>query len=77
MVLRVIGIAFAAALCWGAYLALENYGQFANVARWTGDNDLRWLRPWLTEFRMPLLCIAGFLSLSVLSWLWQKLRLGH
>ena len=77
MGLRLIGLALAAAIGLGFWFAYENYGQFANVARWTGDSDLRWLRPWLTEFRMPLLCVAGFLGLTALSWIWSKLKLGH
>ncbi len=75
--LRLLGIAMAAALTYAAYYAHANYGAFANVGRWTGDRELNWLRPWLTEFRMPLLCVAGFLALTLLSWIWQKLRLGH
>ena len=75
--LRLAGLVAAAALAYGAFYAYDNYGQFANFARWTGDRELRWIRPWLVEFRMPLLCVAGFLSLTVLSWLWSKLKLGH
>ncbi len=77
MVLRLIGLVFALAIALGAWQAYENYGQFANIGRWTGNGDLTWLRPWLTEFRMPILCVVGFLLLSVLSWLWSKLKLGH
>lgn len=77
IVLRLVGIAAAVALAWGAFHAYDNYGQFANVGRWTGDRELNWIRPWLTEFRMPILCVVGFLALSVLSWLWSKLKLGH
>ena len=76
-VLRIVGLILALAIAYGAYVAYENYGQFANVGRWTGDRDLNWLRPWLTEFRMPLLCVAAFLALTGLSWLWSKLKLGH
>ncbi len=75
--LRIVGLVAAAALVWGAMLALDNYGQFANVARWTDVKDLGWLRAWLTEFRMPIMCVAGALALTMLSWLWQKLKLGH
>lgn len=74
---RLIGLTAAAALAYGFWVAYDSYGQVANVARWTGDQDLGWLRPWLTEFRMPLLCVAGFLALSLLSRLWSHLRLGH
>ena len=77
MVRRFLGLLFAAAIACAFWYAYENYGQFANVARWTGERDLRWIRAWLVEFRMPLLCVAGFLALTFLSWLWQKLRLGH
>ena len=77
MASRVLGLILAAAIAFGFWFAYDNYGQFANVARWTGDRGLGWLRPWLTEFRMPLLCVAGFLSLTFLSWLWSKLKLGH
>ena len=77
MVLRVLGLLFAAAIAFAFWYAYENYGQFANVARWSGDRGLGWLRAWLVEFRMPLLCILVFLALTFLSWLWQKLRLGH
>jgi hypothetical protein len=76
-VLRVIGIVAVVVLCAGAYYAYDSYGQFANVRRWSGIDDLGWLRPWLTEFRMPILCISGVLMLTVLSWAWQKLKLGH
>lgn len=75
--LRLLGLVTAAALAYGAWYAYDGYGQFANIGRWTGDRELNWLRPWLTEFRMPLLCVAGFAVLSVLSWLWSKLKLGH
>lgn len=74
---RIAGLALAAALAWGAWYAYENYGAFANVAGWTGDRGLGWLRGWLVEFRMPLLAVAGFLTLSAVSWLWSKLKLGH
>ncbi|MEL6997148.1 MAG: hypothetical protein AAFP68_02720 [Pseudomonadota bacterium] len=77
MVLRVLGLVLAAALAYSAWYAWENYGQFANVARWSGDRELRWLRGWLTEFRTVILCVAGFLALSALSWIWAKLKLGH
>ena len=77
MMLRVLGIALAAAIAFGCWYCYENYNQFANVARWTGDKDLRWIRPWLVDFRMPILCAVGFLGLSVLSWAWSKLKLGH
>ncbi|MEM9059162.1 MAG: hypothetical protein AAGD13_01765 [Pseudomonadota bacterium] len=77
MVLRVLGVVLAAALAYCCWYAWDNYGQFANVARWTGDRELRWLRPWLTEFRTVILCVAGFLALSVVSWVWSKLKLGH
>ncbi|MEO1492751.1 MAG: hypothetical protein AAFV19_11415 [Pseudomonadota bacterium] len=77
MILRVIGLLAALALCSGAYYAYDSYGQFANVRRWSGIDSLGWLRGWLTEFRMPLLCIAAFLTLTFLSWVWQKLKLGH
>ena len=72
-----IGLLLGIAILWGADHMLSTYGQYANVARWTGENSLGWLRPWLIEFRMPLLCVGGFLALSVLSWVWQRLRLGH
>lgn len=77
MLLRVLGLVLAAALAFSAWYAWENYGQFANVARWSGDRELRWVRGWLTEFRTVILCVAGFLALSVLSWIWAKLKLGH
>ncbi len=77
MALRVLGLIFAAAITFGCWYAYENYGQFANVARWTGDRELRWLRPWLVEFRMPILCVTGFLAFTGLSWLLSKLKLGH
>lgn len=77
MARRALGLVLAGALAIGLWYAWANYGQFANVARWTGDTELRWLRPWLTEFRTPLLCIAGALALSFLSWVWAKLNLGH
>lgn len=77
MMLRAFGILLTVAIATGCWFAYDNYGQFANVARWTGDRDLRWIRPWLVEFRMPILCVAGFLALSALSWLWFKLKLGH
>jgi hypothetical protein len=77
MVLRVLGLVLALALAAGLWFAYDSYGQFANVARWTGDSDLRWLRAWLVEFRMPVLCVVGFLVVSGLSWLWSKLGLGH
>ena len=77
MALRIAGLLLALAIACACWYVHENYGQFANVARWTGDRELRWLRPWLIEFRMPLLCVAGFLFLSCLSWLWSKLKLGH
>ena len=77
MVLRVIGLALAAVLIVGAWFAYGNYGEFANVPRWTGDRDLGWIRPWLTEFRMPLLAVGGFLVLTALSWLWRKTGLGN
>ncbi|MFK7942332.1 MAG: hypothetical protein AB8B85_05370 [Paracoccaceae bacterium] len=75
--LRAIGIVAVAAIVFGCWYSYDNYGQFANIGRWTGDRGLNWIRPWLTEFRMPLLCIAGFLGLTGLSWLWAKLKLGH
>ena len=77
MASRVLGLILAAAIAFGFWFAYDNYGQFANVARWTGDRGLGWLRAWLVEFRMPLLCVAGFLTLTFLSWLVQKLKLGH
>lgn len=77
MALRVAGLIFAAAIAIAFWYAYDNYGEFANVARWTGDRDLRWIGPWLVEFRMPLLCGGGFLVLTALSWLWSKLKLGH
>ena len=77
MLRRVLGLTFAALITLGFWYAYENYGQFANVARWTGDRELRWLRPWLTEFRMPILGVTAFLFLTWLSWLWSKLKLGH
>jgi len=77
MVHRLIGLAVAALLLGALWAAYANYDLFANVARWTGDRSLGWLRPWLIEFRMPVLCIAGFLSLSAISWVWNKLGLGH
>ena len=77
MVLRVVGLVAAGLIVFGLWTGYDSYGQFANVGRWTGDRDLNWLRPWLTEFRMPLLCVAGFLLLTGLSWLWSKLGLGH
>lgn len=75
--LRVAGLIAAAAIASGAWFAYDSYGQFANIGRWTGEQSLNWLRPWLTEFRMPLLCTLGFLSLTALSWVWSKLGLGH
>lgn len=76
-ILRTVGLVASAAIAYGCWYAYDNYAQFANVARWTGDRDLRWIRAWLVEFRMPLLCVAGFLGMTVLSWLWAKLKLGH
>ena len=73
----ILGLMVALGLTWAIWQGYENYGRFANVARWSGIDDLGWLRPWLTEFRMPIICIAGFLGLTLVSWLWQKLRLGH
>lgn len=75
--LRIVGLAASVLIAVGCWYAYDSYGQFANVGRWTGNRALNWLRPWLTEFRMPLLCVAGFLGLSALSWLWSKLKLGH
>jgi len=72
-----LGLALAAGLTWTFWYAWTGYGQFANVARWTGEPDLNWLRPWLTEFRAIVLCVTGFLTLSAVSWLWRLLRLGH
>ena len=75
--MRLLGLLLAAAITFVCWYAWENYGQFANVARWTGNSELRWLRPWLTEFRTVLLCAAGFLVFTALSSLWAKLKLGH
>ncbi len=77
MALRILGLAVAAVLAFGCWYVYDHYGQFANVARWTGDRDLRWIRPWLVEFRMPVLCVAGFLAFTAISSLWSKLKLGH
>lgn len=49
MALRVAGLIFAAAIAIAFWYAYDNYGEFANVARWTGDRDLRWIGPWLVE----------------------------
>ncbi|MEO0621992.1 MAG: hypothetical protein AAFU49_17085 [Pseudomonadota bacterium] len=73
---HLLGLAAAiglAALVWAGY---DNYLSFARFDQLTGLEDLRWLRPWLTEFRMPLLGVAGFLMLSVASWLLKKLGVG-
>ena len=77
MIRRVAGLALAAALMAALWYAYANYGAFADLARWTGVEALRPARPWLVEFRMPLLAVAGFLALSAVSWTWQKLKLGH
>lgn len=74
---RVIGLAVGVAIAAAFWAAWESYPQFANVARWSGDRSFGWLRAWLLEFRTPLLCCAGFLLLSVFSWLAQKTGLGH
>lgn len=74
---RVIGLALAVGLAFCGWYVWSEYQQFANVGRWAGDRDLNWLRPWLTEFRTPLLCAGGFLILTFVSWIWQKLKLGH
>lgn len=73
---KLAGLAVAAALlalCWTAW---ESYPQFANVARWTGDRSIGWLRNWLTEFRTALLCVAGFLLLSAASWILKRIGIG-
>lgn len=77
MLKRLLGLLLAAAITFGCWYAWENWAQFANVARWTGDPELRRLRPWLTEFRTVIICTVGFLALTALSWLWSKLKLGH
>ena len=77
LVRRIAGLTLAVALAAAFWAAWEYYPQFANVARWSGDRSLGWLRSGLVEFRTPLLCIAGFLLLTVVSWLAQKAGLGH
>ena len=68
----ILGIAVAVAIAFVLWQGWENYGRFANVPRWTGDRGLGWLRPWLAEFRTILLCVTGFLLLTVINWLWEK-----
>lgn len=77
LVRALLGLALALGLTWALWQGYANYGRFANLPAWTGNDSLGWLRPWLTEFRMPLLCIAAFLGLTFVSWLWSKLKLGH
>ena len=74
---RLAGLVFATAILALGWYAYTHYGAFADVARWTGQDALRPLRGWLTELRTPLMAAAAFLALSALSWVWQRLKLGH
>lgn len=74
---RIAGLVLAAALLTAGWYGYTRYGAFADVARWTGVDALRPLRGWLVEFRLPLTAVAAFLALSAVSWIWQKLKLGH
>lgn len=77
MARRILGLIAATAIAYGCWVAYDGYAQFQRIDQWTGAESLRWLRPWLFEFRMPLLCSAGFLAFTALSWLIQKAKIGH
>lgn len=76
MVVRVSGLLVAAGLAGLAWIVVTEYASIANVARWTGLPELRWLRAWLIEFRMPVLCILGAFGFSAASALWSRTGLG-
>lgn len=70
------GMALILALIGAGLWAFENYATLAAVDAWSGLDGLRALRPYLAEFRIPLLAALGFLSLSLVSWIWGRLGLG-
>ena len=77
IVRRGMGLLLATGLAVLFYLAYDNYGQFANLSRLTGSDELRPVNAWLFEFRMPLLAVSGFLVLTGVSRLWKALKLGY
>lgn len=62
-----------AAALGGAILAAYSVYD-ARIDRWTGIEALRPLRPWLTEFRLPLIGIGAILFLSGGAWALKRLK---
>lgn len=73
----IAGMVLVAGLIGAGLWAVENYAALAAVDTWSGLDGLRALRPHLAEFRVPLLAVLGFLSLSLISWICGRLGLGR
>ncbi len=65
------GLAAAAALGGAVLAAYLLYD--ARIDRWTGIEALAPLRPWLAEFRLPLLGVGAILVLSAGAWALRRL----
>ena len=70
---RLAGLAAAAALGGAVFAAYRFYDP--RIDLWTGVEALAPLRPWLAEFRVPLIGVGAILLLSGGSWVLRRLRL--